>query len=116
GTASVDSTPSLPAMDAFDTTLAELFSTGITVDGYPTEILREQLSARGFSSTADAAQAADGTRMTVAAIVTHRQRPAAASGLTFINLEDEFGMLGGVAIDGLKQGLRTVVVAGVALA
>src|SRR5699024_7980270 len=37
GTASVDSAPSLPAMDAFDTTLAELFSTGITVDGYPTE-------------------------------------------------------------------------------
>src|SRR5699024_11894369 len=44
GTASVDSAPSLPAMDAFDTTLAELFSTGITVDGYPTEILRDRKS------------------------------------------------------------------------
>ncbi|WP_181273710.1 error-prone DNA polymerase [Brevibacterium oceani] len=108
GTASVDSAPSLPSMDAFDTTLAELFSTGITVDGYPTEILRDQLIARGYSSTADAAAAADGTRMTVAAIVTHRQRPATASGITFINLEDEFGMLNVVATAGLMKRFRTV--------
>ena len=108
GTASVDSAPTLPAMDAFDVTLAELFSTGITVDGYPTEILRESLIARGYSSTADAARAADGTRMTVAAIVTHRQRPATASGITFINLEDEFGMLNVVATAGLMKRFRTV--------
>jgi error-prone DNA polymerase len=108
GTASVDSAPSLPSMDAFDTTLAELFSTGITVDGYPTEILRDQLIARGYFSTADAAAAADGTRMTVAAIVTHRQRPATASGITFINLEDEFGMLNVVATAGLMKRFRTV--------
>ncbi|MGO1289770.1 MAG: error-prone DNA polymerase, partial [Brevibacterium linens] len=108
GTASVDSAPSLPAMDAFDTTLAELFSTGITVDGYPTQMMRETLSARGYSSTADAARAADGTRMTVAAIVTHRQRPATASGITFINLEDEFGMLNVVATAGLMKRFRTV--------
>src|SRR5699024_1054523 len=116
GTASVDSAPSLPAMDAFDTTLAELFSTGITVDGYPTEILREQLSARGFSSTADAAEAEDGARMTVAAIVTHRQRPATASGITFINLEDEFGMLNVVATAGLMKRFRTVATSRNALA
>lgn len=108
GTASVDSAPSLPVMDAFDTTLAELFSTGITVDGYPTEMMRETLRARGYSSTADAAAAADGTRMTVAAIVTHRQRPATASGITFINLEDEFGMLNVVATAGLMKRFRTV--------
>ncbi|UVI34416.1 error-prone DNA polymerase [Brevibacterium spongiae] len=108
GTASVDSAPTLPAMDAFDVTLAELFSTGITVDGYPTQMMREQLTARGYSSTADAARAADGTRMTVAAIVTHRQRPATASGITFINLEDEFGMLNVVATAGLMKRFRTV--------
>src|SRR5699024_4205802 len=116
GTASVDSAPSLPAMDAFDTTLAALFSTGITVDGYPTEILREQLSARGFASTADAAEAEDGARMTVAAIVTHRQRPATASGITFINLEDEFGMLNVVATAGLMKRFRTVATSRNALA
>ncbi|MDK8435486.1 MULTISPECIES: error-prone DNA polymerase [unclassified Brevibacterium] len=108
GTATISSAPSLPSMDVFDTTLAELFSTGITVDGYPTEMLRASLTARGYASTADAAAAEDGTRMTVAAIVTHRQRPATASGITFINLEDEFGMLNVVATAGLMKRFRTV--------
>ncbi|MDN6668014.1 MAG: error-prone DNA polymerase, partial [Brevibacterium sp.] len=108
GTATLTSAPSLPTMDAFDTTLAELFSTGITVDGYPTEILRQSLIERGYASTADAAAAADGTRMTVAAIVTHRQRPATASGITFINLEDEFGMLNVVATAGLMKRFRPI--------
>ncbi|TSI17996.1 error-prone DNA polymerase [Brevibacterium aurantiacum] len=108
GTATISSAPSLPTMDAFDTTLAELFSTGITVDGYPTEILRASLIERGYASTADAAAAADGTRMTVAAIVTHRQRPATASGITFINLEDEFGMLNVVATAGLMKRFRPI--------
>lgn len=108
GTATISSAPTLPTMDAFDTTLAELFSTGITVDGYPTEILRSSLIERGYASTADAAAAADGTRMTVAAIVTHRQRPATASGITFINLEDEFGMLNVVATAGLMKRFRPI--------
>ncbi|SMX73405.1 error-prone DNA polymerase, DnaE-like [Brevibacterium sp. 239c] len=108
GTATISSAPTLPTMDAFDTTLAELFSTGITVDGYPTEILRASLIERGYASTADAAAAADGTRMTVAAIVTHRQRPATASGITFINLEDEFGMLNVVATAGLMKRFRPI--------
>ncbi|WP_309130227.1 error-prone DNA polymerase [Brevibacterium sp.] len=108
GTATVTSAPALPLMDSFDTTLAELCSTGITVDGYPTEMLRETLRERGYASTADAAAAADGQRMTVVGIVTHRQRPATASGITFINLEDEFGMLNVVATAGLMKRFRKV--------
>lgn len=108
GTGAVSHAPALPTMDAFETTLAELFSTGITVDGYPTEILRQSLRERGYASTADAAAAPDGKRMTVAALVTHRQRPATASGITFINLEDEFGMLNVVATAGLMKRFRSV--------
>jgi error-prone DNA polymerase len=37
----------------------------------------------------------------VAGIVTHRQRPATARGVTFINLEDETGMLNVVCEPGL---------------
>lgn len=108
GTATVSHAPALPTMDSFETTLAELFSTGITVDGYPTEILRQALTERGYASTADAAAAPDGKRLTVAALVTHRQRPATASGITFINLEDEFGMLNVVATAGLMKRFRSV--------
>ena len=36
---------------------------------------------------------ADGARVLVGGAVTHRQRPQTASGVTFINLEDETGMV-----------------------
>ncbi|GAA2014721.1 error-prone DNA polymerase [Brevibacterium samyangense] len=103
GTSPVMHAPTLPLMDDFDVTLAELFSTGLTVDGYPTEQLREALRARGYASTRDAQRTADGSRITVAGIVTHRQRPATASGITFMNLEDEFGMLNVVCTPGLMK-------------
>ena len=42
---------------------------------------------------------ADGAKVWVAGVVTHRQRPATAGGVTFLNLEDEDGprQCGGVA-------------------
>ena len=35
----------------------------------------------------------DGSRVLVGGVVTHRQRPATASGITFLNLEDETGLV-----------------------
>ncbi|MGW9826094.1 error-prone DNA polymerase [Brevibacterium pityocampae] len=103
GTAPVTAAPTLPLMSAFDVTLAELFATGLTVEGYPTAQLRSALTARGYASTEDARATADGSRITVAGIVTHRQRPATASGITFMNIEDEFGMLNVVCTPGLMK-------------
>ncbi len=40
--------------------------------------------------------------------MTHRQRPATAGGITFINLEDETGMLNVVCSPGLWQRYRKV--------
>ena len=44
--------------------------------------------------------------MLVGGVVTHRQRPATAGGITFINLEDETGMLNVVCSPGLWQRYR----------
>ena len=38
----------------------------------------------------------DGTRVVVGGAVTHRQRPATAGGVTFINLEDETGIVNAI--------------------
>ncbi len=46
--------------------------------------------------------------MLVGGIVTHRQRPATAGGITFLNLEDETGMLNVVCSPGLWQRYRKV--------
>ena len=35
----------------------------------------------------------DGDRVLIAGAVTHRQRPGTAQGVTFLNLEDETGMV-----------------------
>ena len=49
-----------------------------------------------------------GTRIRVGGIVTHRQRPATAGGVTFVNLEDETGMLNVTCSPGLWQRYRRV--------
>jgi DNA polymerase III alpha subunit len=49
-----------------------------------------------------------GRRVRVGGIVTHRQRPATAGGVTFLNLEDETGMLNVICSPGLWQRYRRV--------
>ena len=46
--------------------------------------------------------------MTVAGVVTHRQRPETARGLTFVNLEDESGLVNVVCSPGVWARYRRV--------
>jgi len=73
--------------------VSDMWATGMSVDNHPVRYLREQLSARGVLSAADLATTEPGRRIEVGGIVTHRQRPATASGITFVNLEDETGLV-----------------------
>jgi len=54
-------------------------------------------------------------RVLVGGLVTHRQRPATAGGVTFLNLEDESGMLNVTCSEGLWARYRTVAVGSAAL-
>ncbi|PRC47576.1 error-prone DNA polymerase, partial [Mycobacterium sp. ITM-2017-0098] len=69
------------------------WATGVSPDRYPTEFLRENLDAMGVVPADRLLSVPDGTRVLVAGAVTHRQRPATAQGVTFMNLEDETGMV-----------------------
>ena len=51
---------------------------------------------------------AHGERVLVGGAVTHRQRPATAGGITFLNLEDETGMVNVVCSPGLWARYRSV--------
>jgi error-prone DNA polymerase len=84
--------PMLPGMSEIETDMADLWSTSITTNSHPMQRIRTQLRAKGILSAAELEEAEDGTRVHVAGVITHRQRPATASGVTFINLEDETGM------------------------
>jgi error-prone DNA polymerase len=100
--------PMLPEMDDVEVTMADLWATGITPGGHPFEHLRERLRAAGIRSVADTATAEPGRRVHVAGLVTHRQRPGTAGGVTFLNLEDETGMLNVICTVGVWRRYRQV--------
>jgi error-prone DNA polymerase len=85
--------PLLPEMKEPEQLIADMWATGITPEQYPTVLIRDRLDALGVIRAADLRQLENHTRVTVGGIVTHRQRPATARGVTFLNLEDETGML-----------------------
>lgn len=94
-------TPTLPGLSDIELAATDAWATGITPTSYPTEFLRPRLAALGVTPADGLLSVADGSRVTVAGAVTHRQRPATASGVTFINLEDETGMVNVVCSMGL---------------
>jgi len=49
-----------------------------------------------------------GRRIEVAGLVTHRQRPATASGITFLNLEDEYGVMNVICSVGVWNRYRRI--------
>lgn len=57
-------------------------------------------------SSRDLADVEDGKHVTVIGIVTGRQRPSTASGVTFVTLEDEFGMVNVVVWRDLAERYR----------
>jgi error-prone DNA polymerase len=85
--------PQLAAMTAPEQLIADLWATGITPDSYPTALIRDRLDALGVVDAAGLRGLPDRTRVTIGGIVTHRQRPATARGVTFLNIEDETGMV-----------------------
>lgn len=86
----------------------QLWSYGISPDGHPLAFEREKLSAKGVIPASGLADSANGVRLKVAGIVTHRQRPSTANGTTFINLEDETGLMNIVCSKGLWVRYRSV--------
>ncbi|GGK26139.1 error-prone DNA polymerase [Pilimelia terevasa] len=100
--------PPLPGMSALDTLVADVWATGLAPDTHPVAFLRESLAAAGAVPVGALARYRHGERVRVGGVVTHRQRPATAGGITFVNLEDETGMLNVVCAPGLWRRYRKV--------
>jgi error-prone DNA polymerase len=102
------SAPTLPGMSEVELAVADVWATGVSVDSYPTQHLREGLDAAGVLRVEQAFRHEAGRRVAVAGVVTHRQRPGTAGGVTFLSLEDETGLLNVVCSAGLWQRFRRV--------
>jgi error-prone DNA polymerase len=107
--------PPLPGMTEAEVTIADVWATGVSPGSHPIEHLRERLAAEGAIPITGLGRVTDGTRIRVGGLVTHRQRPATAGGVTFLNLEDETGMLNVVCSPGLWARYRSVAMGGSAL-
>ncbi|MPV35759.1 error-prone DNA polymerase [Georgenia subflava] len=100
--------PGLPAMDRVETAVADVWATGVSPDSFPTQFRRADLAAAGVWTVADLAGAAPGARLRVGGVVTHRQCPGTAGGVTFLSLEDETGLLNVVCSAGVWARYRQV--------
>ena len=81
----------LPEPTEGQNVLADYSSQGLTLQRHPLALLREQGHLR-HCLTADQLKATrPGIPVQVAGLVTGRQRPGTASGVTFVTLEDETG-------------------------
>ncbi|MBM4406095.1 MAG: DNA polymerase III subunit alpha [Chloroflexi bacterium] len=80
--------PKLPQTTAFEEMTREYQAMGIHPKGHVMAYVRSQLPKRVLTST-QALEIAEGATVTVAGLITHKQRPLAEA--VFVNVEDEFG-------------------------
>lgn len=100
--------PMLPGMSPVEVTLADLWATKISPDDHPIGHLRSLLDEHEIVAVRDLGEAYAERRVRVAGLITHRQRPGTAGGVTFLNLEDETGMLNVVCSQPMWQRFKTV--------
>ncbi|MGO4593751.1 error-prone DNA polymerase [Leifsonia sp. 2TAF2] len=108
GTAITVQPPLLPMLSPAEQLASDLWSTGISTDDHPIRFLRPALAARGVRPADTLAAGESGRRIEVGGVVTHRQRPATAAGVTFLNIEDETGMVNVVCPVGVWNRYRRV--------
>ena len=82
--------PELEPLGEWGRLIADYRSTGMSVEKHPMKLLRPGLDPKLVRSS-DLARLDDGSSIEIAGMVTARQRPETANGITFMLLEDERG-------------------------
>lgn len=100
----------LPRPSVGEDLQADYYSLGTTLGPHPLALLRAQLKARRCRSSRELLEVEHGRSVSVAGLVTGRQRPGTASGVTFVTLEDEFGNVNVVVWRDLAERQRRVLV------
>jgi error-prone DNA polymerase len=83
----------LPTMALGEHVAEDYATTRLSLKCHPVAFLRDELEAEGVTAAADLADVKPGARITVAGLVTIRQRPSTAKGIIFVTLEDETGVI-----------------------
>ncbi|NDY97050.1 error-prone DNA polymerase [Wenzhouxiangella limi] len=97
--------------DACSDLLDDYASLGLSLDQHPVGLLRKALGKQVRSARA-LRETAHGTRVEACGLVTHRQRPGTASGVIFLSLEDETGIINVIVWPKLLERYRREVLQG----
>jgi error-prone DNA polymerase len=95
--------------------LTDYVATGLSLQRHPLSLVRAALSKRRTRRASEVARLPHGVRLRHAGLVTVRQRPGTASGVTFVTLEDETGQVNVVVWKRLAERQRRVLLESVLL-
>ncbi|RDI99441.1 error-prone DNA polymerase [Dyella solisilvae] len=83
----------LPPPSQGENTLADYARTGLSLGPHPLQQIRDRLRAARCLDSRSLHARPNASQVRAAGLVTQRQRPQTASGVTFITMEDEFGSI-----------------------
>ena len=99
----------LPVASESQNIVGDYGSTGFTLRRHPLALFRQHLDNYQVSTASDLADIEDEANVKVTGLVTCRQRPMTAAGVTFLTLEDESGFVNVVVWPSLGEKLRPIV-------
>jgi error-prone DNA polymerase len=100
--------PRLEPLGEWGKLIADYRSTGMSVDKHPMKLLRPGLDPK-LARSSDLDRIDHGTTVEIAGMVTARQRPETANGITFMLLEDERGSVNLIVPPPLYERRRALV-------
>lgn len=99
----------LPVPSEANNIMADYASTGLTLRRHPVALLRPHLDLYRVTSAGSLPTTVNESVIKAVGIVTSRQRPQTAAGVTFLTLEDESGFLNVVVWPSLGEKQRPIV-------
>ncbi len=101
----------LPGMTLGEAVADDYASLRLSLKAHPVALLRPALARLRVVAAARLGEQADGCRLSVAGLVLVRQRPGTASGVVFMTLEDETGIVNLIVWPQVFERFRRVVLA-----
>ena len=103
-----EATVALPSPTVGEDLLTDYATLGTTLGPHPLTLLRPRLRALRCRSSRELGAVEHGRPVSVAGLVIGRQRPQTASGVIFVTLEDEYGLVNVVVWHDLAERQRRV--------
>ncbi|MBU7573628.1 MAG: error-prone DNA polymerase [Hydrogenophaga sp.] len=98
----------LPAAPEGEAIVWDYASTGLTLRRHPLALLREELARRRCMTAEQLQDAPNGRLVRHCGIVTLRQQPGTSSGVVFVSLEDETGVVQVIVWQRIRERQRAV--------